>query len=192
MRVVGFDLSLTASGWAVADLDNRQVRTGRVTSKAPPKDVAERIDVRSRRLRRVAGDLFHVVSSERAGLVLVEGPAYDSGTGHAHDRSGLWWLVAARLTGAGIPVAEVTPATIKTFATGKGNAPKDAVLVAAVRTFPAVTVNDNNEADALWLAALAARRLGAPIDPWPVLPKDRARALGKVSWPPQIGDPHHG
>jgi crossover junction endodeoxyribonuclease RuvC len=182
VRVVGLDLSLTATGWAVAD--GRHVEVGRITSKPAGGHVA----ARSVRLRRIAGQVHELAAG--ADLVLVEAPAFAATTGHAHDRSGLWWLVVARLTGAGVPLVEVPPSTLKTFATGKGNADKDAVLVAAVRTFPAVPVRDNNDADALWLAALGARAAGAPIDPWPVLPKDRARALAKLAGLPMEGHTH--
>lgn len=180
MRVVGLDLSLTGTGIAVSS--GAVLETRRIGTKPAGQDVA----ARSVRLRRLAGMIHEATVVPGFGapdLVLVEGPAYSTAGSGIHDRAGLWWLVVARLTGQGIPVVEVPPATVKTFATGKGNADKDTVLSAAVRTFPAVQLQSNDEADALWLAALGRRHLGAPIDPWPVCPKDRARALDKVSWP---------
>lgn len=183
MKVTGLDLSLTGAGWATAT--GRVTQVGRFTSPAAGPIIA----ARSLRLRRLAGRVYDVAAG--SDLVLIEQPAYSSGTGHTHDRSGLWWLVVARLTGAGVPVGEVIPQHLKMYATGKGTAGKDEVLAAAVRLFPEVPVQSNDEADALWLAALAARYVGAPIDPWQVLPKDRARALDKVSWPPHLEGPAH-
>lgn len=182
MKVTGLDLSLSGAGWATAT--GRVVHVGRFTSPA----AGPTIHARSLRLRRLAGHVHEVAAG--SDLVLIEQPAYSSGTGHTHDRSGLWWLVVARLTGAGVPVGEVIPQHLKMLATGKGNADKDAVLAAAVRLFPAVPVQSNDEADALWLAALAARYVGAPIDPWPVLPADRARAMTKIAWPELKGPAH--
>lgn len=178
-RVVGLDLSLTATGWART--------TGAVTEVGvlASKPTSDTLAARSARLRRLAGRCYDL--ADFADLVLIEGPAYASNTGSAHDRAGYWWLTVARLTGAGVRVVEVPPASLKTYATGKGNASKDQVLAAAVRAFPTLRVDDNNTADALWLAAMGARHLGTPIDPWPVLPKDRARGLAKVAWPQPIG-----
>lgn len=175
--VVGVDLSLTATGVAAAVGGTAKVRT--VTS-TPTEDT---IAARSIRLRAVAGALFNLARD--ADLVVIERPAFLSKTGAAHDRSGLWWLLVARLTGAGVPVAEVSPNTIKKYATGKGTADKDAVLAAVVRRYPDVEVNTNNEADALILAALGARHVGEPLEA--TLPADRLAALSAVKWPPLRG-----
>jgi Holliday junction resolvasome RuvABC endonuclease subunit len=51
-----------------------------------------------------------------------------------------------------------SPSEIKKFATGKGNAPKPAVIAAA-REKLGFTGDDDNEADAMWLRALAERDL---------------------------------
>lgn len=175
MRVTGLDLSLASTGWAM--VTDRQVEVGRITSKP----AGAHLNDRSTRLRTITQRVWNHAAA--ADLVVIESPTYSGKTtGHMHDRSGLWWLVTARLTGAGIPTIEVELHTLKIFATGKGNTDKDGVLLAAARTFPQVPITGNDEADALWLAALGARYLGHPIDPWPRdLPRDRARALDKLT-----------
>ena len=53
----------------------------------------------------------------------------------------------------------VSPASIKRGATGKGNANKEMVLKAAIARWPAVKINDDNQADALWLLELMTDEL---------------------------------
>lgn len=174
--VVGLDLSLTATG--VCRAAGGVVEVRRITSRADDGTLA----ARSIRLRSLAGIIARTATD--AVLVVVEAPAYASSTGKVHDRAGLWWLVVARLTGAGVPVVEVTPQAVKTYATGKGNADKDDVLSAVVRRYPGVAVTKNDEADALVLAAMGRRALGHPLD---VLPAAHLRAMTKAAWPQPEG-----
>lgn len=51
-----------------------------------------------------------------------------------------------------------SPATIKKFATGKGNCDKGAMFKAARAKWPDVSLADHNQADAMWLAELAVAR----------------------------------
>ena len=138
------------------------------------------------RLRELAHALF--VWSDDADLVVVEGPSLGSTTPYTWDRAGLWWLVVARLTANGIPVAEVSPSTLKTYALGKGSGKgtgKDAVLANAVRRYEdhAPELANNNEADALLVADMGARRLGRPLTE---LGHTHTRALAAVRWPENI------
>jgi hypothetical protein len=73
-------------------------------------------------------------------LVAVEGPSYGNQgaqrqAGH-HERAGLWWLLTHYLWAADVPTIVVPPASLKKYATGKGNAGKDDVLREVVRRFP--------------------------------------------------------
>ena len=179
-RVIGLDLSLASTGLAM--IDHGVIRTRRITSKP----VAQDLDARSKRLRRLVGEIWLYI--EQASLVCVEGPSYGSTTGHQHDRAGLWWLTIGRATGTGLHVVEVPPTVVKTYATGKGNAKKDEVLAAVVRRYPSVDVTGNDEADALVLAAIGCRLLGKPIEP--DLPATHLRAMNKIAWTQQ--KEHHG
>src|SRR4051812_31130618 len=96
-RVVGLDLSLTSSGIAritcQADEAHANPRPSvrvdvrRSVTKAPPANLPlpQRLAARSLRLRRAAGVICTLCSG--ADLVVVEGPAYASDVGKAHDRS---------------------------------------------------------------------------------------------------------
>jgi crossover junction endodeoxyribonuclease RuvC len=176
VRVVGLDLSLTGTGVTMYDTSAGtppQCRT--FGTKPSGDDVASR----SRRLRGLVTTCWPY--TQGADLVVIESPAYSSNSGHAHDRSGYWWMVVGRLTGAGVPVVEVRANTLKTYATGKGNAGKDEVLAAVVRRHLDVAIADNNQADSLVLALMGARSLGVPYDD--PLPATHLRAMAAPSWP---------
>lgn len=176
MKVVGLDLSLTSTGLAlIVDGTAQVVRHTTVTA-------GDTVARRHGRLAAIA-DMARQWATG-SDLVVLEGPSYGSTTGHQHDRAGLWWLVVHRLLAAELPLAVVPPTARARYATGKGNASKDAVLVAVVRRYPQVDVTGNDEADALVLAAMGARRLGHPVD---VVPKACLAAMAGAAWPPETG-----
>lgn len=176
MKIVGIDLSLSSTGLAVIVNGRAQVARHKT---APVGDALAR---RHYRLLEIA----EVVRSWASGadLVVLEGPSYASTTGHQHDRSGLWWLVVHRLLSSELPLGIVPPTSRARYATGKGNATKDAVIAAVVRRYPEVDVTGNDQADALILAAMGARRLGHPID---VVPKASLTGMTGAAWPPESG-----
>lgn len=83
-----------------------------------------------------------------------------------------------------MPLLVVTPAQLKTYATGKGNASKDAVLAAAVKRYPAWDITGNDVADAVVLMAIGSRLLGHPIEA--SLPQTHLRALDKLALPTDL------
>lgn len=212
MRIVGLDLSLTSTGVATISTNPVCPRCGaEVTDSGGrhrsrciravcryegPGDTAPKVSVarivskpskdptladRSVRLRKLAQQATQACVG--ADLAVVEGPTYASTTGAAHDRAGFWWLVVGRLTGAGLNVVEVPPASVKTYATGKGNAGKDQVLAAVVLRYRHhVEVTGNDEADGLVLAAMGARFARVPIED--TLPQTHLRAMTGVRWTP--------
>lgn len=166
MKVIGLDLSLTSTGLADARAQHtRIVRPGSHRGYG--------------RLRHLRGQILDACTD--ADLVVIEGPSYESTAGQKghHERAGLWWFIAEALDGAGVPLAIAAPSVVKKYATGKGNAPKDDVLVAATRRFDWFT-GRNDEADALWLSALGYDLGG---DPAVVMPATNRGMLEKVEWP---------
>lgn len=175
MRVIGLDLSLTATGIAIIDDDTITVHT--ITSSP----TGDSVDDRVRRLDKIERAVMECMTgASEIDLIVIEGPSFgqmrQSGE---HVRAGLWWRIVSICTDTA-PVVEVPPATLKKYATGKGNAAKDAVLLATARRFPDVDLRDNNQADALWLAAMGARHLERPIDDVPQL---NQAAMAAVRWP---------
>jgi crossover junction endodeoxyribonuclease RuvC len=178
VKVVGLDLSLTATGVAVLDTDG--VETGVVKTTGRKTDSAFQV---VKRLQNIAGDVFRIAGDPFGDdcLAVIESPGYASQTGSVHERAGLWWKVAGQCVHRGIPVATVTPAALKVYATGKGNATKDVVLASVIKRYSWVDITDNNVADAVVLMAMGARYLGIPIDS--PMPQTHLRGLEKVRWP---------
>lgn len=161
--VVGLDLSLTATGVALATPAGI-VGAGLVRSSGSREDSWAR---REQRLTDVEGGIHRWIHQNACAPVcgvFVEGPAYSSTTGSVHDRSGLWWLVYGSFMARNVPVFVVQPTSRAKYATGKGNANKDSVLAATVKQFLNVDITDNNVADAVQLAAMGARHQGFPVD----------------------------
>lgn len=159
-KVVGLDPSLTATGVASTSGQTRLLRPGK---RRGPE-----------RLVWIRENILSLVSG--AELVVVEGYSYGSQHSHAHALGELGGVVRVALFEAGIPYLDIPPSTLKKYATGKGNAKKELVLVEAVKRLDYPGANDN-EADALWLRAIGREVLGDPIVE---LPKVHLKAMEKV------------
>lgn len=167
--VVGVDLSLIATGVA------HHTPTGHV------EDVITATGRGIVRLRQITAQVKALTSS--ATLVVLEGPAYAARhgqTGH-HERAGLYWLLQDRLLVAGRPVAVIPPASLKLYALGRGGGKgtDKAAMVVAARDRLGYTGTENNEADALWLAAAGLAWLTGQHP----VPKAHHRALDGCQWP---------
>lgn len=167
MRVVAFDLSLTRTG--VADSS----RPCEPFVLAPPGKLGRSWG----RLGWIQGRAMELL--EGCDLAVFEGYAFQSKTNAvaAGELGGIVKFTTFRL---GVPFIDIAPGTLKKVATGKGNAPKEEVLVAAVHRL-GYDGHDNNEADALWLLQAAAQHYDLPckVD----LPKSHTSTLHKVAWP---------
>lgn len=173
--MVGIDLSLTSTGLATP------AEVQRVRSKGVAKDS---LALRYARLLALHDQVLAAATRPRLpNLVVIEGPSVNSRYGHAHDRSGLWWLVVGGLFEMEVPVAVMAPAARCKYATGKGSAPKDTVLSETVRRYRRFAVDGNDTADALVLCAAGMDRLGHPLVD---LPQTHRAALDKVEWPADL------
>lgn len=192
MIIVGIDPSLTATGVAVIDTDDHLVIDTHTITSTGRADAP--LHARLRRIQDLAGAIcWHAHHHDeevpddprmdfRAELVVIEAPSLgQTRQGGTLDRHGLWWSTLTRLDQEGIPCVAVTPATRAKYATGKGNAGKDEVLLAVAKRYPHADVTNNNEADALILAAIGARLTGHPIED--NLPKTHLDALTKFTLP---------
>lgn len=166
--IVGLDLSITATGLALAD--------GSVATFSPPAKLGDR------RLTAITDHLAFGPTPEviAADLVVIEGPVVRSSAavviGMVHG------AVRTLLLNEGTPYALVPPATLKKFATGKGSADKTAMALAAYKR-AGVEFADDNECDAWWLREAGLRAAGCPSFD---LPAAQVDALEKVEWPEQF------
>jgi crossover junction endodeoxyribonuclease RuvC len=179
-QVLALDLSLTATGLAVADWDTLATRTITTGSQRGHQ-----------RLRTILTDIAATIGTYRPDLVVVE--ALFAGQ-HAQTTIALaelhgivkFWLTPR------VPLAVVETQHLKTYAVGRGGGAgtdKDAVLLAVERRYGALTtVANNNEADALVLAAMGLHHYDKPLVD---VPKTHAAALCKVAGPALPGRPGH-
>lgn len=168
-RVIGLDLSLTATGIApwVDGMPTFTVRT--VTADG------------DQRLRRIVVDArteaYDHVKGEPIELAVIEDlptHAHSAGiTGMVHG------AVRCALMALGVPYALIPPASLKKYATGRGNATKADMRMALYKR-AGLDLKDDNQVDAWWLRAAGLEHLGCPVVEVPQTHRD---ALGKVDWP---------
>ncbi|AWN04210.1 RuvC-like Holliday junction resolvase [Gordonia phage Sour] len=173
--ILGLDLSLTDTG--VCRITPDGIGTRRVRTKADGTTYASI----SSRIRTISTALKDEVAQTRPDLVVIESPSFASTTGQAHTRAWLWGKIYDQIHSGGIEVVTASPAAVKMYATGKGNADKDVVLASVIKRYADIDITNNNVADAVVLAAIGARLKGEPIEDGG-LPKTHLRALDKLAW----------
>jgi Holliday junction resolvasome RuvABC endonuclease subunit len=162
--VGGLDLSIAATG--VAHWADRRVETWKTVR---PGD---------ERLVEIADHLANYFSDHaRPDLIVIEDvPVHAHAAGITAMVHGLTrWL----LLDEHHPYVLVPPATLKTYATGKGNATKPDMRMELYKRTD-LDLKDDNQVDAWWLRALGLDLLGEPLLE---LPKDHRRALDKIQLP---------
>lgn len=171
ITVLALDLSLTATGAA------GNARGGWAATIKPPAKLKGHA--------RLAYILDEIRDCYLPGVdyVAVEGPAWGAKGSAYHQLAGEWWLVTHMLWQLGLPVAVVGPTTRAKYATGKGGAGKDLVMVEVARRFTWFN-GDNNAADATFIAAMVCDHLGIPMATMPALNRT---ALDAVEWPELAG-----
>jgi len=131
--------------------------------------------VGDRRLWRIYAAMQVVVATE-PDLVMVEDlPTHAQGAGKTGMAQG---VVRLALVISDIRFVSVPPATLKLFATGKGNATKpDMRMEIFKRT--SMDIRDDNQVDAWWLYQMGMAHLG---ECKLALPAKNLTALDKISW----------
>lgn len=169
--VVGLDLSYSATGVAHAD-----GTTSRIVTVPTQPDVV--------RWRTITDTILNLLDIGGPTVVVME----DLPTARAHGlgRTGmLHGVVRLALHDFAddcqiAAVVFVPPASLKRYATGKGNAGKPQVMAEAIRRL-GYQGSDDNEADALWLRELGLARY-LP-DQAVVVPQTHRSALDGIDWP---------
>ncbi len=178
---VGIDLSMTSTGLAVYDpamvVPGGVAHTETVTTR--PNKIPG-YDGKLERFQMISSKIMLALPVDEVHVFL-EGPSYSSAGQATHDIAGNWWLLYQLLTDEGCHITVVPPAIVKTYATGKGNAAKDAVLAAAIKRYPDIDIPGNDIADAVILMAIGRRMSGQPLEA--DLPKTHLRAMDKLVAP---------
>lgn len=182
-RVLGLDLSLTGTGIARIGGDGVELLT---TVRPGARRGHERIAY-------ILDAIHEAQEHALLDLVVIEGPSYgNQGSGERqqghHERAGLWWLVAQSLYDFRYAYAVVSPAARAKYATGNGRAGK-AEVKAAVREryghLVTAGIRNDNEADALTLAAMGVDHLGGRLVDVPAINR---QALLRAAWPATPAD----
>jgi crossover junction endodeoxyribonuclease RuvC len=162
VNVLGLDLSLTSTGVAHCDgsADTWQVKL-----------------LGADRLISLRDRLVSLLDA-RVDLAVIEGYAFGRPNQASHIGE-LGGVVRVTLREHNVPFVAVPPSSVKRYATGQGNASKEQMLVAAVKRLGYEGAS-NDEADALWLRAMALDHYGEPVTTVPV---EHRAGLSKIEWP---------
>lgn len=167
LHVVGLDLSITATGIARSDGTLTTVDTKKATGD-------QRLLVIERHVNEAIGVWHEHPKPHLAVIEDLPTHAHSAGiTGMVHG------VVRVALMRSGVPYVLIPPASLKKYATGKGNATKPDMRMSLYQRAD-IDLRDDNQVDALWLRYMGLDALGHPaVD----LPKSHREALDKVTWP---------
>lgn len=179
LRIVGLDLSLTATGIAVTHDQLGEPRLSCRTVSPRRRPTPNIID--HQRLH----ETFQAVAAALAckpDLVVVEFLPAVSGTGGAPLRlAELHGALKHFMWAKGHRYVDIAPQHVKTYATGKGNAPKELVRAEVIARYGGrLHIGSTDEADAVSLLALALDAYGQPLA---TVPAGNRIAVSKVTWP---------
>jgi Holliday junction resolvasome RuvABC endonuclease subunit len=145
-KVLGLDLSLTATGWCTAG--EWALQWGVHETK------------KLRGMERLATLQTAIQEQARlADLVIIEGFAFGAKGKAVYEIAGLGYLVRYWLWKKQKPFVLVTPTQLKKFVTGKGNCDKQLVLREVYRRWGHV-IDDDNAADAVGLGYIGMSLAG--------------------------------
>lgn len=164
MKVLGLDLSLTATGIARCDGWTETIKT--------------RTEDGDHRLAVIRDHIRGIAHAPLATLAVIE----DVPPIRAHALSTIGMVhgvVRTLLADLGVPYVLVPPSNLKQFATGKGKATKPDMRMALYQR-ATLDLRDDNQVDAWWLRAMALDHYGAPVVQ---VPQSHRAALTKVQWP---------
>lgn len=150
MRSLGLDLSLVHTGVALLEDGKQVLRTGIKTKPTKEKRPIDEI----KRIQSIVDSIMEIVNEHNPDVVVLEGIAFMSRNSTALAQlAALNYMIRAELMKKGIGFLIVAPTSLKKFATGKGNAQKDEVMLAVYKRW-GVSILDNNECDGYVLAQI--------------------------------------
>lgn len=163
MKIVSLDLA-TKTGWAFLDTEPEDAFGSDVALKSGTRDFSLRTwegDVD----RNHAAKLFFANLIKGCDVVFYERIEFQHRSmAAARVYFGLETVLEMTCLEMQVKLKPAKPSDIKREATGKGNGKKDKMEDLARIQFPDQKVQDNNQADALWLMRFAARKMGVPME----------------------------
>lgn len=142
MRYVGIDPS-TKTGIVSIHSSGKLIHRREITSRIKDDpyrfmDIAEEV----------------VADLQEGDVICIEGFSYGSKGAGVSTQYGIGWLIRAELIKNGYSYHEVSPSSLKKFATGKGNTKKDAMVLPIYKRWGFESDSDNIR-DAYVLAQMA-------------------------------------
>lgn len=157
-RYIGIDFSTTATGVAIYEPRSGAWDTFTLGSKPVGDSLSDYYD----RIMLLAHSIVFAADFRAGDVIGIEGIAF-AAKGRAVDRLHYaWHRTVEHITSVASAPVVVTTNQVKQLATGKGNAGKDEVLLAAERRVPEASVANNDEADAVWIAVGVSILAGDP------------------------------
>ncbi len=152
--VLSLDISLTNSGWAVGE-DGTVIAHGAIPGRH--EGMLRLIWNRNR--------ILDQVDKVKPDMIVMEGLAMRSMTGHNLERTGLAYMVRAELCSDHLQWIEVSPQSLKKFIIGRGGskknpAPKSLILKYIATQFKHTDVDCDDVADALGLNYIGMALMG--------------------------------
>lgn len=160
VKVVGLDLSITATGLA------HTVDGVACWHLIKPKSIKDW------RLSEIKAQVKECVTGANFALVEMLPPNM-KGAGITGMVQG---VIRDMLIEAGIPYGDIGPSSLKKYATGRGGASKTEMSLAAMKR-GGVELAEDNLCDAWWLWVMANDYMGQPVFPLPKVQRDE---LGKI------------
>lgn len=146
MITLGLDLSLTATG-CIYLKDGKSIERSlllkiKPTSRNPIEEMFRLLQIRDE------------IDLTGVDMVVIEGLAFMArNTSALVQLAGLNYLVRELLIASDVPFVIVPPTTLKKFVAGKGNCPKELMLLETYKRYN-VSFDDNNLCDAYGLAQI--------------------------------------
>ena len=152
MRICAFDLSLTGTGYSLFGEDGF-IQHGLITTKGStgmPRLVF---------IRDTVLNLSVAKANEPHPLVIMEDLAFSRNDPSAQERAGLAYLIRMAMFERGQRYLLCAPTTLKKYVTGKGNSPKQVMLLEVYKRWD-VSLTDDNIADAFGLMQIGRALAG--------------------------------
>jgi Holliday junction resolvasome RuvABC endonuclease subunit len=138
----------TTTGWAIS---GPPIISGTISFK--PK----RFEGGGMRVLRFKNWLHETITQNNIQVIYYEEVRRHMGTDAAHIYGALEGQISSQCEELKIPYQGIPVGTIKKHATGSGNASKDVMINTAKAAFPDQQIDDDNQADALWILDLGLK-----------------------------------
>ncbi|WP_044894824.1 crossover junction endodeoxyribonuclease RuvC [Bacillus alveayuensis] len=162
MRFVGIDPS-TKTGLVI--LENNKVHTAIEITSKEKRDPHRFMDITKKVMQHIT----------KHDVICIEGFSYSSKGSAVSVQYGIGWILRSELIRAGLNYHDVPPSSVKKFATGKGNAKKEDMVLPIFKRW-GFEHNSDNVRDAFVLAQIA-QALNGQVE----LTKFQKEALIKIS-----------